>query len=257
MSTLEMVYLNELGEAHSPIGQFELPCGYVDESGQVHRTARLREMRGHEEDMLASPKIPTTTKFLLLLQSCIEAIGPYEGPEQIRAIVPKLYLGDRLFLMFALRRVTLGDRLPYRAKCPECKQTHKYVVDLSLLDIKKMPHPEQRLFSVKLPSGCSVSFRNLTGVEELDASKVGDQDRASAMLGAKIVALNDMPPTLKDIKDLSFKDRLVLRRMADMEDGGLDTDVQFICKNPTCGVEFTDSMDMTADFFYPSMDPPT
>src|SRR4051812_46921507 len=108
-------------QAKSAIDGFELPCGYVDNNGKLHTAVEVVEMTGEEEEILAAKNMPIMKKMNKILSSCTRAVGDFRNPSDIEKIIPQLTQGDRVFLLFAIRRVSLGNDFPFSSECPECK----------------------------------------------------------------------------------------------------------------------------------------
>ena len=231
-------------------GVFDLPCGYLDNHGMLHTEVHLREMTGREEDLLATPKLSVQKKLGMLLSACLERIGTITDRGQFPSIIAHLPTGDRIFLLLALRRTSLGDEFPVEEFCPECKSKGNYVLDLSELTVQKMTNPTVRVFDGVLPSGRSVRHRLGTGADEDRASKVSDDEKPSAMLLSRIELLDGKAPTMTDIKGLSFRDRQGLRSLLEGQDGGVDTEMDMHC--PVCSHEYKSELDLSQPgFFFP------
>jgi hypothetical protein len=235
-------------------GVFELPCGYIDTLGVLHNEVHLREMTGREEDLLATPKLPVQKKLAMLISACMVRLGTITDKAQFPSIVGHLPTGDRIFLLLALRRTSLGDAFPVEEVCPECKSKGNYVLDISDLTVQKMTNPMVRVFDDVLPSGRKVRHRLGTGADEDRASKVADDDKPSAMLLARIELLDGKAPTMADIKELSFRDRQGMRTLMEKQDGGVDTEMDMQC--PVCSHEYKSELDLSqAGFFFPGRAP--
>jgi hypothetical protein len=257
MSGIETtVTINQMETPHASVGTFELPCGHWDEGDQVVvRDVVVREISGFEEDMLASQVVPGHEKMDNLLAACVTRIGKYDTPGRISQIVKNLPVGDRVFLLFAIRRVTLGDELPVREECPKCKVKGLFMVDIGTeLEVKEMPEPAKRVYDTVLPSGLRARFRISTG---LDEARIGKQikrtplDAMSQALLMRIELLGDEPPTLEAIKRLGMKDRHFLRAEFARVEGGVETSVNFTCAS--CGNEWSKDLNIGAQgFFFPS-----
>ena len=250
---LSNVATAQMSIAKSSVGVFELPCGFLDEEGTRHTEVEVREMTGAEEDLLVSKNIPTGRKMSELLVRCTTRIGTIVDREAIGAAVRKMVVGDRVFLMFAIRRVTLGDSYTLTTKCPSCETESSPVVDLSELGIKQMPNPAERVWEETLPSGMMARLRVLTGegedrIEEL--SKKNKTDTMSIGMLVRIEMLGGVPATLQAVKALSSRDRNAIRTSFDAHDGGVDTSIDFGC--PHCGHEYKEDMDLQTGFFFPS-----
>lgn len=257
MSAEGMLTSQQLETPKSPVGIFELPCGYVDpETNELTLEVELREIRGREEEMLNSKKVPSEGKLSNLLVSCIERLGSISDKKVLRKIVEDMTTGDRVFLMFCLRRVSLGDDMPLRQNCPnpKCGASNFYIIDLSELKINKMPDPTKRTYDVVLPrSKKSVRFRVSTGRDEQLRQKFSvrnKDDMASLVLMMRIELFDDEPPTLEGLKDLGLSDRNFLRSQFESVEGGIDLEVDLDC--PKCGREWKRDLELTPDFFFPS-----
>ena len=148
-------------------GIFELPCGYLDPEGNLFTEVEVREITGAEEDMLGSNNIPTEKKIEELIVKCVTRVGTITDPAKIRGITPELTGGDRVFLIFAIRRVTFGDLYPLVEKCPECKSERLYQVDLTQVEVYRMKDPRKRIVDTTLSSGRTARFRMIYGRDEL------------------------------------------------------------------------------------------
>ena len=239
-------------------GVYELPCGYLDPvTRELVKEVELREITGHEEDMLASKQVPSHAKITQLLAGCVTRIGAVTDPGLIAGIVQNLTVGDRVYLIFSIRRVTLGDELPVREKCPECKTTTLFMVDLGEdLQPKPMKDPMKRVFDVTLPkSGIEARFRVSTGTDEANLAKLNKRskhkaDALSQALLMRLEMLGGEKPTLKMVKSLGMGDRNFLRSQYQEVEGGVDTTLELEC--PSCGHEWEKDLDLSAaNFFFP------
>lgn len=255
MSGAEQIHtINQMETPKGSTGVFELPCGYYDENTQVlHTQVEVREITGREEDMLASDKVPNAQKMSVLLSGCVTRIGDITEPGKLARAVQKMTMGDRVFLVFAVRRVTLGDELPVREKCPECGTRSLYMVDLSTdLEIKKMDDPTKRIFDYTLPSGKQVRLRVSTGEDEERMAKVRQRktDSLSQALLMRLELLDGEKPTLQMVQDLGMRDRHFLREKFQEVEGGVDTTLELTCSS--CGNEWEKDLDLSAQgFFFP------
>ena len=244
---------NQIQDAQSSIAVYELPCGYLDEEGTLHTEVVVREITGFEEDMLANPKIRPAKKINELVCRCVERIGTVTDRGKVAGITKALTVGDRLFLIFGIRRVTIGDKYQFESKCPHCNHVGDQAIDLSELEIKKMESPYKRIYDVTLPSGATARFKPMTGVEEEKLERVNKKktDTLSLSLLMRLELLNDEPPSLPKVKALGMRDRIFLRDEFQRVEGGLDTEIEFTCDN--CFEEYKQDLDVgQASFFFPS-----
>ncbi len=252
-STEQMLIKAQLEQPKATQGIYTLPCGYIDEENVLHTEVELSELTGNEEDLLASPSVANNRKMGLLIGRCVKRLGTIIDRGKLAMIADNLTIGDRTYLMFALRRITLGDQYPFKSTCPSCSRESTYEVDMSQLEIKKMKDPMRRIYDATLPSGRLVRFRVLTGADENKLSSIRKmEDKLSTALVIRLEMLDGKPPTLQDIKQMSMRDRDDLRAEFDEHDGGVDTSLEMRCT--LCGAEFNDEIDPgQAGFFFPSV----
>jgi hypothetical protein len=244
---------NNISEPKAGTGGGTLPCGYLTDSGELITEVVVREITGAEEDMLASQKIKDYKKMGELIARCTIAVGPVTDRDEIARIIPKLLVGDRVYLFLLIRRVTLGDEYPFRSKCPSCEVEGSFNVDLSSLEVKTMGDAKKRSLELVTPRGRKVTMAPMDGVREERLSTFkNENDKATLALAARVVTLEDKPATLGDLKALSLSERNFLRDSYQQLEGGVDTTVDIAC--PHCGAEFKNELDVTQRaFFFPSV----
>jgi hypothetical protein len=249
--------------AKTPIGVFELPCGYIDPEGRLHTSVEVREISGDEEDLLAADKMPQTKKISELLARCTSRVGVYSGATA-RHVMPGLTMGDRTFLMFAIRRVSLGDEYPFVDKCPNCEQSQLFMLDLSELEITAMPNPMKRNYELTLPKSKKVvGWHVMVGKDEEVLGRFSKAGFDNVSLGilvrldtfdGKPVDLSPKagkPASLQVVKSLGMQDRNALRDAFEEFEGGIETTMDMVC--PSCGFEFSRELDVgQTGFFFPS-----
>jgi hypothetical protein len=243
---------------------FSLPCGFVDEGGTLHQKVHLREMTGIEEEVLAG-KGEVTARLNRVISNCIVSLG--DDLKADLTTVKKLTVVDRVFLLIALRRVSLGDDYGLKVKCPACSHTSSFKVDLGELEVRQMDDPAKRSYTGELPSGGSFTWHPMTGEDEdwlADAKKKlkGEGVVTLAMLARMDEvngdALSKDPKNRRALVDsvtklakLSIRDRNHLRRTFESTEGNIDTDLEFECDS--CGHEFRADLRVDpAAFFFPS-----
>jgi len=251
-SVLETVHQAGVEVPKGSQGVFDLPCGYLDPEGVLHREVQVREITGYEEDMMSSKSVPDYKKGGLLIAGCLQRVGTITDPRIIAEIPSKLLVGDRTFLVFAIRRATYGDSYPFRDECPKCSYNGIFSLDLGELEIKTAPDPTKRLFELDLPSGLKVKFHPLTGAEEETLFKSrGKEEAISLSMLARLDVMGDKAPTLRDVQGLVGRDRAALREAFDAVEGGINTSLEMQC--PSCSEEFDRELDVAqAGFFSPS-----
>lgn len=237
----------------SSVDSFTLPCGYLDDDGNVHTDVEVREMTGEEEEILAARNMPVTKKINKILSRCTLALGDLRPP-MVERVIPDLTQGDRVFLLFAIRRASLGDEMPFQSNCPQCNTESQLVVDLSELEVKQMEDPRIRTYETTLPkSGKLVRMKVLTGRGEEAISKASNKgkDIITTAIFCRIDSFDGNPVTMKDLKKLSIADRNHLRDIWEEKEGGVDTEIEIEC--PACDHEYSTELDIGQQgFFNPS-----
>jgi hypothetical protein len=109
---------------------FELPRGYVDESGTVHRTGTMRLATARDEVMpLRDPRVRDNEAYLtvLLLARVVTEIGTISPVSP--AVIEGLFASDLAFLQDLYRRVNQEGHTRAAVECPVCK--HEFAVDVT------------------------------------------------------------------------------------------------------------------------------
>ena len=245
---------NQISEPKSSQEIFTLPCGYIDEEKSLHTELKVREITGHEEDMLANRKMAANQKINALIAQCTERVGTVSDNGKLSQVVLDMTVGDRLFAIFAIRRVTVGNEYTFEARCNHCQHTGRFTVDLSELEIKEMPDRAKRSFETTLPSsGQLVKFHPMIGREEMKLQQIDKKGTHSLSLAiiVRLDSLDGKAPTLGAVKSLNMKDRQFLRSKFDEVEGGVETEIELDCSS--CYREFKQELDVgQASFFFPS-----
>lgn len=110
--------------------EFELPRGYVDASGTVHRTGSMRLATARDELVpLADDRVRDNAAYLtvVLLARVVERIGSVNDVHT--GIIENLFASDLAFLQDLYRRVNQEGHARTSAKCPSCNT--EFTVDLA------------------------------------------------------------------------------------------------------------------------------
>lgn len=251
MSVEQQLIQQQLEEAKSSYQMGDLPCGYLElQTGMVHQEVTVREINGDDEDMLGAKNVPPHRKMAELLIRCITRLGPYSGTQQIAPIVPELVIGDQVYLLFLVRRASLGDMYPFKETCPECSEERLYSVDLSTLDVKKSSDPRVRSYDFTLPrSGKKVRFHPLLVKQQAELTKAqGKADAISRAMYLRLELFDGRPAMVNDLKALGMADRKALRKQFEKVEGGVETTFQVVCT--ACNHEFDREVDPTDEGFF-------
>jgi hypothetical protein len=109
---------------------FELPVGFVDDEGRVHKHGIMRLATARDEILpLRDARVRENEAYLtiLLLARVVTSLGELE---QVHAgIVERLFAADLAFLQDLYRRVNQEGHTRAAVTCPAC--SHDFEVDVS------------------------------------------------------------------------------------------------------------------------------
>jgi hypothetical protein len=109
---------------------FELPRGYVDDSGLVHRTGRMRLATARDEIMpLRDPRVRDNEAYLtvVLLARVVTVLGQLN--EVTPGVIEGLFASDLAFLQDMYRRINQEGTTEVPVLCPACD--HGFTVDMT------------------------------------------------------------------------------------------------------------------------------
>jgi len=240
----------------------ELPSGFLDEQGKVHVDLVVREMTGHEEDLLAG-KGPVLVRLNQIILNCTVRLGEIEDRTELAKAVRALTASDRMIAFIAIRRVSLGDMYSVRVQCPnsECREDVRYNLDLANMTVKPMADRAKRSFEDSMPSGDVVRWHVMRAEDEEWVNAKGKRREDVLTLGllsrveqvGEVVLDRDghMRDAMELLKNMSIRDRNRMRELFHEREGHVDTQVDFSC--PSCQHEWREELNLgQPGFFFPS-----
>jgi hypothetical protein len=120
----------ETGEGIRTEFDFELPRGYVDGEGNVHKKGIMRLATARDEILpLRDPRVRDNESYLtvLLLSRVVTQLGDVSTVTP--ATIEGLFASDLAFLQDLYRRVNQEGHTQAVVTCPECK--HEFTVDVT------------------------------------------------------------------------------------------------------------------------------
>ena len=231
----------------------ELPGGFVDISGQVHKRVKLRGLTGKEEEMLLSdPLASNAEKISALISQCVQSIGSIDRVTE--DIARECLAADRQYLAMKLRQITFGDTIDFSVSCPwqDCGERVDISFSLSQVDIEdanlnrllhewKMAEDEtSRLIRFRLPNG--------SDQEALNSLAFQDEEQAlTTLLWRCIQSIDGLDQfTLEDIASLPDSGKNELQKY--MHSLAPDMEINIRAKCAECDREFDLPFDIQ-DFF--------
>lgn len=241
----------------------QLPIGYRDPSGRVHRKLALRKMTGAEEDLLYDAALNPGQLVSALLAACTVRLGDLPGVDS--EVVRSMQLADRNYALLELRRLSLGDRLACRYDCPHCAAVLVATEDLADIDVAR---PAEEAWPLKLPvelqdgyrDGAGnvhrrVILRSPTGEDEEFVARFAVQHplRANdALILRCIDGFGDLPQSALDgfgvelLRGLTLGDRRRIAAAFEQITFGPDFRRRLRCE--ACALEFEALLDTTSFF---------
>lgn len=245
-----------------PGGYVDLPGGYIDKEGKRHVTCEVRELNGRAEEAMARALASgDLTRYVdTIIKHGVIQLGPVVGPEELLSSeLDGLLLGDRAFLVMAIRQVTFGDVMRLDVTCPFCE--HEFQVDYSFsqdVPVRGMEAPEIRERTVSLQSGAEAKIVIPTGrVQKLiytaeNLKKTGEE--LNTLLLSECIKEYERKPLrgISQVADIRMRDRReLLNLLEDNQPGPRYGDVKQTCDpEDGCGREFPLVIDVRTMFRY-------
>src|SRR5215472_10950312 len=112
--------------------EFELPRGYLDPSGVLHKTGAMRLATARDELLpLYDDKVRSNPAYLtvVLLSRVITRLGTMVDDEVRASVVENLFASDLAFLQDLYRRINTEGHTKAAVNCPACGE--RFTVDLA------------------------------------------------------------------------------------------------------------------------------
>lgn len=191
--------------------QVDLPGGYITSTGEVCRTATVRELNGKDEEAI-NRSGSNNKVFGTILQRGTLTLGEESATE---AMLDSLLVGDRDAITLGIYRATFGDTAELGAWCGGCGDQKVVQVDV-LQDIKTkvlIDSINDRTFTVKgrsqefvvtLPTG-KVQKRLIAAIEE------NPSEATTILLEGTVLAIDGRQVLSKtQVQNLGIMDRRLI-----------------------------------------------
>ncbi len=113
--------------------EFELPKGYVDKNGDVHRRGTMRLATAADEILpLRDPRVQQNQGYLtiVLLSRVITRLGTLSTINT--RVIEGLFTMDLAYLQDLYQRINMSDLPVYKVVCPHCNQEIEVPLDFLL-----------------------------------------------------------------------------------------------------------------------------
>lgn len=106
--------------------EFELPKGYMDNGGGVHRRGKMRlATAGDEISATRDPRVLSNPSYLSIVVLS-KVVTELEGVEMVTTtLVEKLFTADMAFLQDMYQKINNVEPVTIKAVCPECGSVHE------------------------------------------------------------------------------------------------------------------------------------
>ena len=113
--------------------EFELPKGYVDKNGDVHKRGTMRLATAADEILpLRDPRVQQNAGYLtiILLSRVITRLGTLSTINT--HVIEGLFTMDLAYLQDLYQRINMSDMPTYKVVCPHCNQQIEVPLDFLL-----------------------------------------------------------------------------------------------------------------------------
>ena len=228
--------------------KFTLPSG---------RPCEIQELTADAERLLTSkPDLKSGKWFNKFIAKALVSLDDKPVPKnegELISLLLDMKSGDRNYLALQIRILNYGSEMVFNYKCPDCKKTSGYKVDLQqMLDdrtLKVYPYREDVPVVVETSSGIAeIDYSD--GRREQWLAEQSDIDLIKIAM-ASCSLFNGHPPEYKDFSNMLAKD-LAKIRLASNElnaKGGLSPFIELDC--PECDSSYQVRLYDIIDFFTP------
>src|SRR3990172_4919752 len=117
---------------------YELPKGYVDKDGTLHKEITLREITGADQEAMLNPQFKGNPAKMLtaLLARVIVKLGALDKAKIDTAVTANMFKSDRDFLIMRLKEIDSGPDMEIDVECPECGKKFKAMLDMADFFVK-------------------------------------------------------------------------------------------------------------------------
>lgn len=154
-----------------------LPGGYVSPTGEVIKTAEVRELTGRDEEQLGKLTSPART-FTTLLSRAVVSVGNMPATD---AILDNMFSGDRDALLLGIFKATFGREAEMGAVCQGCREVKTVTIDVDQdINYKVLVDPvadstftvkgKKNEFLVTLPTG--ITQKEIIAADEKNVAEI-------------------------------------------------------------------------------------
>ena len=191
--------------------EIKLPGGFIEQNGNVLTTVDVQELTGADEE--AIQKAGSTGKALnVLLQRGLVKLG---NRDVAKDDLDTLLSGDRDAILIGIRRVTFGDELALKVRCPGCLTDQTSVVHLvNDVPVKTLKDPiADRVWEISTKKGVAkVTLPNgLTQKRIMENTEKTSAELNTLILSGCLLSIDGKPSAgASTVLSLGMADRQTL-----------------------------------------------
>jgi hypothetical protein len=214
-----------------------LPAGFLSPSGEVIRTAEVRELNGKDEEQIV--KSGSLLKQLgTILSRAVVSIGDLKAED---GLLDRLVIGDRDALLLGIYKATFGPTAEVAAVCGGCSDIKTVEIDIDRdISVKILVDPlEDRRWTVRT-SGHEYLVTLPTGIAQKELAQGADKNNAeltTLLLENCLLEIDGSPLLGKaQVQAIGINDRRKLSNEISKRNPGPQFEVvEITC--PDCGGE--------------------
>lgn len=183
-------------------GDITLLYGLKNEAGDIQKVARVRELRGDDEEALSKVDRRRDDYYVLvedlIIKRATESIGDIDVQKK-PAGLGKLLMADKSMLFMQIMYATYGTTKEFEeVPCEACTALNDISIDIEgIIKITPLTDPEDPTILVKMRSGKKALFRyplveDQMAVYQQKASGT-DAERNTLMIGRCIISVDGEP----------------------------------------------------------------
>lgn len=225
-----------------------LPGGYVAFTGEVHRTAEVRELTGRDEEIIAKAG-GSSRIFSAILTRGTVSIGEMPAEERL---LDNLLIGDREAILLGIYKATFGPTATVNSWCTGCSTTKEIELNIDAdIKTKVLVDPvndrgftlkgKKNNYTVMLPTGATEKAL------AVDPTK-NYAEKVTILLESTVVEINGSPVVSKSqVQNLGLVDRnKIAEEIAKRNPGPIFEDIKMAC--PDCEGEIVVPVNLGAIF---------
>lgn len=221
--------------------------------------ATVREMTGADQrSFMNRSKLMNGSALQELIANCTETVAgeplPSDDNKRLQFILDMLS-GDRMTLVFQIRRHSIGDSFEFATECPQCRTRNDWEVDLSdpeAFKLRPYPNGDSRIIMIDV-LGTKMRFKPLDGNDEMRILRMRQTADSLTDLSLRSIHVNVnetwVPLELNKLQEKYLNE---IRKQVRINEGELDTSVKLSC--PNCASQVSFNLIEQPNFITPNMD---